>query len=59
MITFCLIAMVNQKIRTRDLWTNELIGVLWEGNNMFEGVAESMKLLREKGWKKTFDINVY
>jgi ribonucleotide monophosphatase NagD (HAD superfamily) len=41
------------------LWTNELIGVLWEGNNMFEGVAESMKLLREKGWKKTFDINVY
>ncbi|KAG1140411.1 hypothetical protein G6F37_001774 [Rhizopus arrhizus] len=32
-------------------------GVLWEGNNMFEGVAESMKLLREKGKHVCFVTN--
>lgn len=28
------------------------LGVLWEGNRMFDGVRESMKLLREKGSNK-------
>lgn len=33
------------------------IGVLWEGTNMFSGVPEAMKLLREKGKRVFFVTN--
>lgn len=43
--------MVNRK-RQNALHAHHPLGVLWEGDRMFDGVRESMKLLREKGDNK-------
>lgn len=50
--TFCLIVMVIARhwyIRHELTLFFSLLGVLWEGTRMFDGVAEAMTLLREKG----------
>ncbi|ORE05089.1 2-phosphoglycolate phosphatase [Rhizopus microsporus var. microsporus] len=66
---FCFYFFINmlQYLKTKeereafiDKYDNFLFdcdGVLWEGNRMFDGVRESMKLLREKGKHVCFVTN--